>query len=89
MPPGNPLSQELTPPPGFAEIAQSLRDDKPPQTTVDVLKKQASPSGFMTITKSLREDKSPQITVGIPQETTALSLMVGSAMTTITTTWIC
>ena len=66
MPPGSPVFQKQTPPPGFAEIAQSLRDDNPPQTTINVAQKQMPQSGFTVVAKSLREDKPPWITVKIP-----------------------
>ena len=76
------------PPPGFAEIAQSLRDDKTPQTTVNAAQKQTPPSGFMAVAKSFRDDKPPQITVEIPQEMAAAGFITGSAMTTMMTTQI-
>ena len=87
-PPGSPVSQKQTPPPGFAEIAQSSRDNKSPQTTVNIAQKQMPPSGFMAVAKSLGEGKPPWMSVKILQEMAAPGFIVGSAMTTMMTTQI-
>ena len=89
MPPGSPISQKQTPPPGFAEIAQSLRDNKLPQITINAALGLTPLSDLMAVVTSLKEGHPSQMTIKIPQEMAASGFMLGSAITTTVTTWVC